>query len=216
MLTRAAEDYLAEIYRIEADGGQANTTDVAGRLGVTAASTSSMFRKLSLDGLVHYQEYSGVHLTVDGELRALAIIRRHRVTERFLTDMLGFSWEEVDTIAHRMEHALPDEVVERLETLLGRPQTCPHGFPIPTRQGQVDHPNLLELGSLKGGDQGVVARVHEDDPTLLEYLKKIHLTPGAQVTVVSVNDVDGTLELEVAGYRVIVGPRIAVAVAVRS
>lgn len=213
-LTTAREDYLADIYRIQSSGQSANTGDVAQRLRVSAASTSAMIRHLAADGLVQHEPYSGVRLTKEGERAASEVVRRHRIIERFLTDVLGIAWEQVDEFAHRMEHVTPDEVLEAMERLSGWPVTCPHGYPIPgDGESSVTAGELLE--SLPAGTRAVVVRVDESDRDLLRYLREKNLTLGAEVTVVSRNDIDGTRELTTPDGTFVAGQRIARAVTVR-
>lgn len=212
----AAEDYLADIYRLEKAGLNATTGVVAERRSVTPASTTAMFKRLARDGLVAYREYEGVVLTEEGQRQALAVLRRHRLVERFLTDVLRIPWDRVDHLADEMEHALPDEVVEALENLLGNPFTCPHGYPIPDRDGRIsDRPDLQLLSELPAGAEGTVAQVDERVPGLLTHLETIGIVPGTCIRVLRTNAIDETVALEIGtgpGTERVVGPRIAQAV----
>jgi DtxR family Mn-dependent transcriptional regulator len=214
----AAEDYLADIYRLETEGVAATTGNVAERRNVAPASATAMFKRLARDGLVTYREYEGVVLTEDGQRLALAILRRHRLTERFLTDVLRIPWDRVDGIADQMEHALPDEVVDALERMLGSPFTCPHGYPIPDRQGHiVPSGSVATLADVPPGGRARVVRVDEHVPGLLAYLAGLGVVPGAELQVVSANPLDETVTLRVAtsaGAPLVVGPRVARAVGV--
>ena len=173
------------------------TGDIAQRLGVTPASVSGMLKHLSREGLVHYREYGGALLTAEGERAALGVVRRHRVLERFLTDVLQFGWEQVDALAHQMEHALPEVVVDAIERLLGDPATCPHGHPIPDKEGRVAAEPRLTIGGLAAGDRACVREVDEFDPALLDFLQQRGLVPGAVLRVSQVNPIDGTVVVEV-------------------
>ena len=210
----AAEDYLAGIYRLQAAGAPATTGLVADRRHVSPASTTAMFKRLARDGLVTYREYEGVTLTAEGQRLALAVVRRHRLVERFLTDMLRMPWESVDDLADQMEHALPEAVVDALEALLGSPFTCPHGYPIPDREGHLAQVPLRRLAELRAGEAALVARVDERVPGLLAYLNGVDVTLGARVSVEAVNGVDDTMTLRVGARAVVVGPRITEAVSV--
>ena len=214
----AAEDYLADIYRLEAEGLNATTGSVAERRAVSPASATAMFKRLARDGLVTYREYEGVVLTDEGQRVALGVLRRHRLVERFLTDLLQLPWEQVDGIADQMEHALPDAVVDALETLLGSPFTCPHGYPIPDREGHVaDGDPLRTLAELRAGDSARVARVDEHVPGLLAHLETLGIVPGATICIASTNPIDETVALRTQGSTAelhVVGPRIAHAVMV--
>ncbi len=210
----AAEDYLADIYRLQAAGESATTGIVADRRHVTPASTTSMFKRLARDGLVTYREYEGVTLTEEGQRMALAVLRRHRLVERFLTDVLRLPWESVDDLADQMEHALPDAVVDALETLLGNPFTCPHGYPIPDREGRLEQAPLRRLAELGPGESARVSLVDERIPGLLAYLDKVGMTLGVLVRVEAVNPVDDTMTIGVGDTTLVVGPRVAQGVSV--
>jgi DtxR family Mn-dependent transcriptional regulator len=213
-LTRSEEDYLSDLYRLSGGQEPVRTGDIAQRLGVSPASASAMFKRLSRDGLVHYREYEGASLTPLGERAALAVVRRHRVVERFLTDLLHFGWDEVDALAHQIEHALPDVVVDALERLLGDPETCPHGHPIPGKDGSVAAEPTLTIASLGQGDRAQVCDVDEFDPALLQFLR-CGLVPGATLTVTQRNPLDGTVSVDCGGQVTVLGPNTARAVRVR-
>jgi len=214
----ATEDYLADIYRLEREGTSATTGAVAERRSVSPASATAMFKRLARDGLVTYREYEGVVLTEDGQRMALGVLRRHRIVERFLTDFLRLPWDQVDALADQMEHAFPDPVVDALEELLGNPFTCPHGYPIPDRQGRLPDDGVLRtLAEMAPGESARVARVDEHIPGLLPYLEGLGVVPGATLQVVESHPVDETVTLRVESQRSlrVVGPRIARAVRVQ-
>lgn len=206
------EDYLAAIYRAQQQGLRSTTGLIASRLGVSAASATAMFQRLAAEGLVDYREYAGVFLTDKGQQAALDVIRRHRLAERFLTDVLEIPWDRVDRMAHRMEHALPREVIEGFDRLLGNPSTCPHGYPIPTADGRVAEPAVRPLGQLASGEEATVVRVLEDDPELLRYLGDRGLVPGARITMVERPPFDEPITVRINGTEQVVGARIAEAV----
>jgi len=210
------EDYLAAIYRTQLREGKASTSEVARILGVTPASTSAMFKKLAEKGLVDYKGYAGAALNPDGIREALTLIRRHRLIERFLTDMLGFTWDQVDDLADEMEHAFPEAIIDRLEQRLGGPRTCPHGFAIPAADGTIPEIPTRPLDALKPGDRGTIAQVSEYDPELLIYLAQQHLVPGAEIKVLAVNPLDAVRTLAVDGNEVTVGERITAAIALQA
>ncbi|MDA8345444.1 MAG: metal-dependent transcriptional regulator [Thermaerobacter sp.] len=208
-LSRSREDYLAHIYRIQAVGHNVNTGEVAQHLGVTPASTSAMFKRLAQEGLVNYKSYSGVSLTEEGERAASHVVRRHRVIERFLTDILGIGWERVDEFANRMEHAMPDEVLEAIERLLGGPDTCPHGYPIPSEEGKLAVATGQPVEALVAGEWAVIRHVDESDTELLRHLRERGLVPGTLLQVAETNLIDGTRTLRIGDSTLVVGQRIA-------
>lgn len=203
------EDYIAAIWRLTRTRGAASTSAVANRLGVAAATTSYMFKKMAESGLVEYREYAGVTLTAAGEQAARSYIRRHRVTERFLVDVLSIAWDQVDEITDQMEHSLPDEVIDRMEDFMGRPGTCPHGFLIPGKDGGIPERPVRPLSDLGAGESGVIAQVGESDPALLRYLSEHRLVPGEPVAVLEHDRIGETYALGVGRDRLTVGTAIA-------
>lgn len=213
-ISPAMEDYLMAIYRSQTVGDRVSTSQIARRLSVTAASTTAMFKRLAEEGLVEYHEYSGVSLTPRGEGLAANLVRRHRLAERFLTDVLGISLDQVDAMADRMEHALPPEVIDRFDTILQEPYTCPHGQPIPDKAGVLPALRYSPLAELKAGEEAIIARIEEGDPELLRYLVEQGLVPGTRVRVVERHPVDDLVTLELGGARLVVGQRVVKALAV--
>ena len=131
-LTRSVEDYLKTIYHLSDQGGFASTSDIAARLAVAPPSVSGMVKRLSEAGLIEHVPYRGVQLTSQGRRAALRMIRRHRVIEVYLSERLGYDWDGVHDEADRLEHALSEELEQRIDKALGFPTHDPHGDPIPT------------------------------------------------------------------------------------
>ena len=145
MLTQAIEDYLKTIYKLQhsdAPGGRVTTSVIASRMEVAAASATNMIKKLAELNLLIYTPYQGVELTASGEKIALETIRHHRLIELYLSQALGYSWDQIDAEADRLEHAISEEFEDRIDEALGYPTVGAHGEPIPTKQGQIDHPKL--------------------------------------------------------------------------
>lgn len=213
-LSQPKEDYLGAIYRAQVKEGKASTGEVARRLGVSAASTTYMFKKLADEGLLDYKEYAGASLTEEGERAASGVIRRHRILERFLVDVLAFQWDEVDLLADRMEHALPDEVIDRMEEFLSDPRTCPHGYPIPRKDGGRIEAAGRPLSTLADGETALVKHVAESDPELLRHLANCRLTPGNRVRMIRRSPVDELFTVEVEGDEMTIGLRVARAVSI--
>lgn len=211
MVSHAMENYVAAIWRLTQDGGAASTSEVARQLGVTAASTSYMFKKMAEAGLVEHKEYAGVTLTRAGEQAAMGYIRRHRVVERFLVDILGVSWDRADAMSDQMEHSLPDEVVDRMHAVMGFPDTCPHGYPIPSKEGVLPDLRLRQVSDLAVGEEGVIAQVAEHDPRLLTYFAQHGIRPGAHLTLDNRDAMGETITLQVSGVAdpVVLGEPIA-------
>lgn len=141
-LTKSEREALKAIYRLTRDAAEAHTGALAEVLGLSPGTVTTTIKRLADRGLVDHRPYQGVSFTPDGQRTAVAAIRRHRVVERFLADMLGYAWNEADRLAATFEHELPQEVEDRLFVALDRPDSCPHGFPIP-------EPEVADIPSLQ-------------------------------------------------------------------
>lgn len=195
--TAPVEDYLKTIYELEAEGGTASTNDIANRLAVAPASVSGMIRRLADQGLLEHKRYRGTRLTDEGRRVALGTIRRHRIIETYLTERLGFPWDEVHDEAERLEHAASDVLIDRMAAAIGEPTVDPHGAPIPTREGEVHETESTTLADLEPGESARVARVSDDDPDLLRYLDSLGLQLGALVAVLDRAPFDGPITVRV-------------------
>ncbi len=203
------EDYLKAIYDLAGRSGTASTNEVAARLGVAPASVTGMIRRLDAQGLLEYERYRGVRLSEAGRSVALRTIRRHRIIETYLTEVLGYAWDRVHDEAERLEHAASDELVARMAAALGNPTSDPHGAPIPTADGHVDERRHLSLAELAIGTRARMVRVSDKNPGLLRYLSEIDLTPGTEVQVLARAPFDGPLTLQVGCTESIVGQGVA-------
>ena len=186
----------------------AHTGVLAEALGVAPGTVTATVKKLADRGLVDHRPYRGVELTSEGRTIAVATIRRHRIVERFLSDMLGYAWNEADRLAGSFEHNLPQEVEDRLYMALDRPATCPHGFPIPEPE-TAEIPILPPLYALEPGDEAVVAVPGSTDPAVVDFLDTLGLRPGVRIRVREKHPFDGPLVLEVEGEDRTIGERIA-------
>jgi DtxR family Mn-dependent transcriptional regulator len=179
------EDYLKQLYlaQREADGAMMATGQLAALMGVVPGTATSMMKALADSGLVAYEPRQGVRLTASGEQLALHVLRRHRLLELFLVKVLGLDWSVVHDEADRLEHAISDRVLDRMDAVLGHPAVDPHGDPIPTRRGQVREPARMSLADCPTGEPQRVARVLDQSPEFLRFAERHGLTPGASVTV---------------------------------
>ncbi|MFL5577787.1 MAG: metal-dependent transcriptional regulator [Gemmatimonadaceae bacterium] len=208
-LTAPAEDYLKAVYEIAQRGGTVSTNDLAQLLGVAPASVSGMVRRLAEQGLVAHEPYRGVRLTPEGRTVALRTLRRHRVIESYLVRALGYPWDRVHEEAERLEHAASDELIDRMAAALGEPAVDPHGAPIPSRDGAVDETRHVSLAELPVGAEATVARVRDEDASLLRYLAELGIRPGARVCVVARAPFEGPVTLRVDGAERTVGLGVA-------
>lgn len=199
MYTPVVEDYLKAIWALQQVEAPVSTSRIAERLGLSAAAVTAMVKRLAENGLLRHEPYYGVRLTPAGELASLRIIRRHRVLELFLTEMLGYEWDRVHDEAERLEHAASDELIERLARLLGEPERDPHGSAIPTAEGVVDREVYPSLAELTIGDTVRIVEVAVHEPEQLRYLGSLELYPGARVEVVDSAPFDGPVSITVNG-----------------
>src|SRR5438094_6693886 len=150
-LTRSVEDYLKSVFHLTSQGGFATTSDIAAMLEVAPPSVSGMMKRLSETGLIEHVPYRGVQLTPQGRRAALQMIRRHRILESYLTQQLGYDWGGVHAEAEQLEHAVSDDLIERMASALGQPQYDPHGDPIPTAAGDIEEADLVALADARVG-----------------------------------------------------------------
>src|SRR6185312_6910285 len=183
-LTRSVEDYLKAIYQLSPEGRPASTSEIAHLLALSPPSVTGMVKRLSEHGLLEHVPYKGVQLTEEGRRAALRTIRRHRLIEAYLVAFLGYTWDTVHDEAERLEHAVSDQLVERMASVLGHPSVDPHGDPIPDVDGAIHEPASTPLSELPEGILVELRRVDESDPERLRYIASIGLHPGARVIVV--------------------------------
>jgi DtxR family Mn-dependent transcriptional regulator len=204
------EEYLETIQALTEEGTPVIQARIAQRLGRSAPSVSEMLERLSADGYVRRSGRT-IALTEQGRALADSVIRKHRLAERLLVDIIGLPWHKAHLEAGRWEHVISDEVEERLVELLGHPTTCPHGNPIPGEpRPDARGSTQLSLAAVKPGDTVRVERITEEvelDMASLEYLDEHGLIPG-RAAYVKEKAPDGTLTLEVNGTTVALGPAI--------
>ncbi|HET6445021.1 MAG TPA: metal-dependent transcriptional regulator [candidate division Zixibacteria bacterium] len=207
---RATEDYLKTIYYLAEKEEPVSTSRIAKARDTRPASVTKMVQRLDRAGLVSYQKHRGVSLTDSGMQIALSTLRHHRLTELFLAEVLGLSWDEVHEHAEILEHAIDDRLEERMDAVLGFPKFDPHGDPIPSRDGAIAEINARPLTSLPVGCEAKVARIVDDtDGELLCYLEGLGLVPGIEIEIKEIEPFDGPITLQIDGERRIVGHKVA-------
>ena len=207
VLSKPDREALKAIYRLSGQG-EAHTGVLAERLGLSPGTITATVKRLADRGLVDHKPYRGVELTRAGQRAAIGSIRRHRIVERFLADMLGYAWNEADRLATSFEHELPQEVEDRLYVALDRPANCPHGFPIPAKE-TAELPLMPPLYALEPGDTAVVAVPGSTDPEIVAFLDTLGLRPGVLVEVKEKHPFDGPLVLRVDGKDRTLGATVA-------
>jgi DtxR family transcriptional regulator, Mn-dependent transcriptional regulator len=198
-LSDAIQDYLKEIYKIQASGEKPTTTAIAKRMGVAPSSATSMLKKLAALGLAEHAPYRGIELSSAGTKIALEVIRHHRLLEQYLAETLGLSIDAVHAEADKLEHVLSEELEARIDEKLGYPTHDPHGDPIPDAGLNVDRSELRSLEALEPGEEATVKRVPDGDADLLRYLAKLALVPGGRVTMRRSEPFGGPLTVLVSG-----------------
>jgi DtxR family Mn-dependent transcriptional regulator len=202
------EEYLEAVHELEEEGTTVIQARLAERLGHSAPAVSEMVRRLRTDGYVDIDGRS-LHLTVEGRRVAEQVVRRHRLAERLLTDVIGLPWEHAHLEACRWEHVISDEVEARLVEVLGHPTTCPHGNPIP---GAEPAPGgLIPLADAAGGSRVRLERITEQveiDTETLTYLAVNGFVPGTVAQIAS-RAPDGTLTLDLGDHALALGPALA-------
>lgn len=192
MPTSTVEDYLKTILVQEQRLAARNLVtmgQIAATLEVAPGTVTAMVKTLEKDGLVIYEPYSGVRLTDGGRQMALDVLRRHRLIELFLVETLGLDWSEVHEEAERLEHAMSDKLIDRIDALLGYPTADPHGDPIPDGSGRFQKTEHIRLADCAQGSQWLVARVSDQDESFLRFVERRGLKPGNQITIRS-HDLD--------------------------
>lgn len=196
VVSRMAEDYLTLISKAyEWPGASASTTEMAAALGVTASTVSANLKKLARDGFIAYEPYGSIELNETGRAIAVEIVRRHRIIETYLTERLGLTWDQVHDEADRLEHAVSDLVLDRMDEVLGHPTVDPHGDPIPARDGSVASVESWLLTEVEPGAAVTVIRISDRHADVLRYLTDKGIALQVPLTVVSHSPAAGALRV---------------------
>ncbi len=223
MLTEKMEEYLEALFKLSGDGETLNPARLSEHLNVTAPTVLDMLKRLESDGFVRYGDSGksqdkgkhrakrSINLTAKGQRAAKALVRRHRLSERFLTDVLGLDWESAHREACRFEHVLSPEVEERLADVLGNPETCPHGYPIPDEKGNIKEPvqEIKQLCDISPNEKRCIARVEEEQPELLQYLATLGLLPEVEIEVKEIAPFGGPLLVQIGDTQYALGREVA-------
>ncbi|MEO0565094.1 MAG: metal-dependent transcriptional regulator [Chloroflexota bacterium] len=206
------QEYLAEAYRIayyQENDPYISTSAIAEEMGVSAPAVTRMIQRLKDAGYVEHEPYRGIMLTSAGEREALHSIRRHRIVERFLVDVMRFGWHEVHESADELDSSVSDNIVGRMDQMVGFPSRCPHGEPIPTPDLKMPRVVDEPLHEAELGTDWVISRVHTHDDSMLRYLDQMGLKPGTHIALTERAPFNGPLKLMVDGEVQHVGYEIA-------
>jgi len=198
-VTEVVEEYLEGIYRLQEKSGVARTSDIVKVLQVVPGTVTNTVERLEKEGMLKHEPYRGVRLTDKGRKIALDVIRRHRLSERLLTDFVRVDWDKVHDAACRLEHGITNDVIKKLEKALGHPKTCPHGNPIPTACGGIVEEKSEPLSTLKSKESGVIAKIKDETAEVLKYIAVLGLLPGASIEIVEKAPFDGPVTVKVGG-----------------
>lgn len=201
----AMREYLAEIYRLQEDSPTVSTTNLAERLNVSPPAVPRMLKRLKSAGYVKHVPYQGVELTERGREAALQEIRRHRILEVFLVKIMGFTWDEAHEHADELSKGLNESLTERMAEMTGHPERCPHGEPIPDKEGNLPLVQDLCIINLTVGHKGEISRVRTHDPERLKYFSSLNLVPGVEFEIVGRAPFNGPMRLRLAREEVVLG-----------
>lgn len=197
MATSTVENYLKHVLLLSEDGDNlASMGAIATAMDVVPGTATTMVKGMADDGLVEHQPRYGVRLTSEGRRVALNVLRKHRLIETFLVNVLKMDWSKIHDEAEQLEHAVSDEVLNRLDALLGHPTTDPHGDPIPSRQGKLDGQVYTSLATCVVEKPFRVMRVADQSPEFLHFAEENGLVPGTDVKVVDRNLMAGLVSIK--------------------
>jgi len=195
------ENYIKSIYSLSLTTGEVGVSELAKKLNVKLPTVTSMIKKLAGKKLVSYEKYQGIKLTEKGKKQSLSIIRKHRLTEAFLVQIMGLGWEEVHDIAEQLEHIESERFFDRIDEMLGKPKVDPHGEPIPDINGNIASKTRTSLSQVKEGSTARITAVGNDDKPFLDHLNSKGLQIGDAVTVKKKEPFDGSVTLAMKGKK---------------
>lgn len=207
--SESIEMYLKSISELEVSESPVSISRLAQRLGVSSPSAIEMVKRMAEQDLVTHTPYKGAELTGKGRRRAYAILRRHRLWERFLADKLGLPWESVHDFACRLEHATASEVTNALAEFLEHPATCPHGNPIPDADGNIIEQPVIPLSEMEIGQTARLVNIAYEETILLDYLAKRGFFPGTLMTLEDIAPFQGPFTMRIGERIEALGREIA-------
>jgi len=198
MISPTVEDYLKAVYKLQIGKEKVTTSAIAERLNLSNASVTSMIKKLSRQKFVKHISYRGVVLTEKGEKEAINVIRRHRLVELFLKEILKLDWDKVHDEAERLEHYISNEILDTIDRILDYPNTDPHGDPIPNKNGDFgSFPQNNSLDDVNVGETVIISCVSDREPKKLQFMLKLGLLPGVSITIRNRTPFDGDMDIKV-------------------
>jgi DtxR family transcriptional regulator, Mn-dependent transcriptional regulator len=196
MISQTEENYLKALWNIASIKGEANVTELSKQLDIKMPTVNSMMKRLAEKGLVIYESYKPLKLTDKGKKLAAMIIRKHRLTEMYLVEKMGFGWEEVHDIAEQVEHIQSPTFFDKMDELLGYPKVDPHGSPIPDKHGKIEsdqYVRYIKLSDCKEGETVTFMAVSHSSDELLKFLNSRDLSLGSRIKIKSVEVFDDSM-----------------------
>ena len=197
MISKTVENYLKNIFLLSENNKVVTTNEISRKLKIKASSASDMLKKMKDKGLLNYEKYNGVSLTVKGKKIATTIVRKHRLWETFLVKKLNFNWGEVHEVAEQLEHIKSEDLINKLDKFLNYPKFDPHGEPIPSKDGAIPNRDTIPLNKLNSGDIGLVMGVNLDEKEFLDYLTKLNIRIGTKIEIKDKIDFDQSLNIRI-------------------
>ena len=201
MVSQTVEIYLKALYHLSSESSEVSVSELSTLLGVSKPSANSMMKNLKDRGLVHYEKYRPLVLTEKGQKEAALIVRKHRLTEMYLAEKMGFGWEEVHEIAEQVEHVSSTKFFERMDEILEHPTEDPHGSPIPDPEGNIVKQSYKRLSDCKQGDIVKVSALGFSSKEFLEFLDRRGITLGLQIQIESLESFDNSIWVRFHGKR---------------
>ncbi len=201
MISQTEENYLKALFALGGPTGEASVNELSKQLDIKMPTVNSMMKRLAEKGLVVYESYKPLRLTDEGRKEAALIVRKHRLAEMYLVEKMGFGWEEVHDIAEQIEHVRSRAFFNKMDELLGYPQTDPHGSPIPDQEGNMVSGEYFRLSDCREGDTVRLMAVADSSEELLKLLNNRALTLGSEITVQSVEPFDKSMLVSYAGRK---------------
>ena len=198
-VSNVVEEYLEVIYRLQEKSGAARTSELVEVLNVAPGTITNTVERLEKESLIVHEPYRGVKLTEKGRRIAIRVVRKHRLSERLLTDVLNVEWDKAHDAACQLEHGISDEIAKKIEKALGHPKTCPHGNPIPTECGGIIEGSFQPLSKFNFREKGIIVKITDENPDLLQYLSTLGIKPEIYLEVVEKAPFEGPITVRVDG-----------------
>lgn len=199
MFSSIEENYLKALYNLSDEKGEVSTLALSQSLDIKMPTVNSMMKKFLKKGLVYYQSYKPLKLTEKGKKEAALILRKHRLTEMYLVEKMGFSWEDVHEVAEQIEHIHSEKFFNKMDELLDYPKFDPHGSPIPDKQGNIEGGRFKKLNEYQIGEIVELSAIIHSSKEFLKYLNSKNFNLGIKFQIESVEEFDGSVTVQIVG-----------------